>query len=248
MRLGGGSPQEGGSGWWQPSLAGCRDSPQEHLRGPPSLAGSGEPPSVADSGAPLSQASWDACGPLFPERLPLDLVCDWRAGPLSWSRKDRLTAGPAALPSGWGPASPWAPKTLSPPGWGAQVWVWEQESQTWVFSSSQQVQGLPSQQMAEEGRLGAAGVLAEGVGVQEGAGGGLEVASRLVHCSGPEAGPASDRPVPQHRAPWGALAQQPCRGRPGTQSGYGSWEAVRVEWGPSWWTLCPQEESLVPLE
>lgn len=203
-------------------MAGCKDSPQEHLRGPPSLAGLGEPPSVADSGAPLSLAGWDACGPLFPERLPLDLVCDWQAGPLSWSCKDRLTAGPGALPSGWGPASPWAPKRLSPPGWGGQVWVWEQESQTWFFSSSQQVEGLPSQQMAEEGRLGGVGVLVEGVGVQEGVGEGLEVASQLVHCSGPEAGLALGRPVPQCWAPQGVPAQQPCRGRPGTRSGYGS--------------------------
>lgn len=229
-------------------MVGCRDSSQECLRGPPPLAGLGAPPSVADSGAPLSLAGWDACGPPFPERLPLDLVCDWRTGPLSWSRKDRLTAHPAALPSGWDPASPWAPKRLSPPGSGGQVWVWEQESWPWVFSSTQQVEGLPSRQMAEEGPLGAAGVLAEGAGVQEGAGEGLEVASRLVHCSGPEAGPASGQPVPQSRAPWDALAQQPCLGRPGTRSGSGSWEAVRVDWGPSWWALCPQEEPLVPLE
>ena len=50
--------------------------------------------------------------------------------------------------------------------------------------------------MAKEGQLGAGGVLGEGVGVEEGAGEGLEVESRLVHLSRPGTGSASDWLVP----------------------------------------------------
>ena len=117
VSLGGCSPQGVGSGWWPPpSQAGCRDSPQEHWRGPPSGAGQGP------SGSPS------------PGRLQLGLACDRGIGPLSWSQKGRLTAHSVASPSGWDAASPQTLRSLCPLGWGGRVWVWEQESQTWGLS------------------------------------------------------------------------------------------------------------------
>lgn len=89
------------------------------------------------------------------------------------------------------------------------------------------------------------GVLGEGAGVWEGAGESLGVEHRFVHLSWSGPGSASGWRVPRSRAPGGDPAQGPYLGRPGMRAGCGSWEAVAVDWGHSWWSLLPPEEPLV---